>query len=473
MAAKFDPYHQWLSIPPEEQPADHYRLLGLKQFESDPDVISSAADRQMAHVRSFQSGQHALISQTLLNEISAARVCLLNPGKKADYDSALRAEVARKQAVSPSPQHEDAFDGVCLGDFARSAQSSQSRGKGKQFIPATIAVGAALFLVIGIGAWLLSGNNKKVALETQGVGPQPSTPTKPVPVAAKEPTPTVDKKTEVAVDRPTPVSQNVEPTIEPSPSKVVVEANPKAPAKPEPERDIGLPEPPVSVPQHPMPEQTKIEPEPKESQSDPASEAGKQSQKPEAVQPPKDEQQQVKRVIRFTTKKLATDNFVFGKAPTDPSVLNGEGWTVQRGVLLIQRPTLAYYNERFSSMSSVTIHGTVVPPTNTGFRFSVGPISAILNWEMKGENHFRNGKTATATITVPPALAPGKLHTIRVEQAGEEAVVSIDGKEHFRTKAILRGVIAFHTSSKLGIRDVVIEGVVDSTQEATIPDNLY
>ncbi len=25
----FDPYYRWLSIPREEQPADHYRLLGI------------------------------------------------------------------------------------------------------------------------------------------------------------------------------------------------------------------------------------------------------------------------------------------------------------------------------------------------------------------------------------------------------------------------------------------------------------
>jgi hypothetical protein len=45
--SKFDPYHQWLSIPPEEQPANHYRLLGLKTFESNADIIDSAAQRQI------------------------------------------------------------------------------------------------------------------------------------------------------------------------------------------------------------------------------------------------------------------------------------------------------------------------------------------------------------------------------------------------------------------------------------------
>ncbi len=32
---EFDAYHQWLSIPPVEQPPTLYRLLGLSQFEND------------------------------------------------------------------------------------------------------------------------------------------------------------------------------------------------------------------------------------------------------------------------------------------------------------------------------------------------------------------------------------------------------------------------------------------------------
>ena len=48
MGNSFDPYYRWLGIPPDEQPPDQYRLLGVKRFEEDPDVIEAAADRQMA-----------------------------------------------------------------------------------------------------------------------------------------------------------------------------------------------------------------------------------------------------------------------------------------------------------------------------------------------------------------------------------------------------------------------------------------
>jgi WD40 repeat protein len=93
MAEKFDPYRTWLGIPPDEQPPNHYRLLGIGLFESLPDVIGNAADRQMIHVRSFQSGKYSKLSQQILNELSSARVCLLNPDKKARYDAELRAKL--------------------------------------------------------------------------------------------------------------------------------------------------------------------------------------------------------------------------------------------------------------------------------------------------------------------------------------------------------------------------------------------
>lgn len=100
MSDAFNPYHKWLGIPPEDQPADYYQLLGLARFESDADVIEGAADRQMAHVRTFHSAQHSATSQQILNELAAAKLCLLDQHEKAAYDLALRH---RRSAPISSP----------------------------------------------------------------------------------------------------------------------------------------------------------------------------------------------------------------------------------------------------------------------------------------------------------------------------------------------------------------------------------
>ncbi|MDZ4658029.1 MAG: hypothetical protein SH868_10675, partial [Bythopirellula sp.] len=85
----FDPYYKWLGIPPELQPADHYRLLGLRLFEEDREVIAIAADRQMAHVKTFAAGKYSRESQSLLDELARAKLCLLSAKEKAAYDSVL------------------------------------------------------------------------------------------------------------------------------------------------------------------------------------------------------------------------------------------------------------------------------------------------------------------------------------------------------------------------------------------------
>lgn len=96
-------YHKWLGIPPDEQPPDHYRLLGIQQFESDPDVISNAADQRMVFLRQFQNGENAEVATKLLNEVAAARLALLNPERAIPSPPAI-AEVVPEQ---PRPKPVD------------------------------------------------------------------------------------------------------------------------------------------------------------------------------------------------------------------------------------------------------------------------------------------------------------------------------------------------------------------------------
>jgi hypothetical protein len=93
----FDPYHKWLGIPPKDRPPNHYRLLSLELYENDPDVIEGAADRLMGFIRQYQSGEHAASAANLLNEIATARLCLLKPVSKSEYDTKLKKELATKE----------------------------------------------------------------------------------------------------------------------------------------------------------------------------------------------------------------------------------------------------------------------------------------------------------------------------------------------------------------------------------------
>lgn len=91
----FDPYLEWLGIEPAQRPADHYRLLGLPPFEADTGKILAAADGRMALIRSYQVGPRGSYTQNLLNELSAAKLCLLSPATKAQYDQMLAVRLQR------------------------------------------------------------------------------------------------------------------------------------------------------------------------------------------------------------------------------------------------------------------------------------------------------------------------------------------------------------------------------------------
>ena len=160
MPEQFDPYHEWLGIPATEQPPNHYRLLGIPAFEESPTVIESAADRQMAHLRTFQLGKRAALSQKLLNEVAAAKVCLLNPGKKAAYDERLRQTLQAAAPTSEAPAADAGFGAglAALLDTnqpaatAKPARPKTKKSTNRASIIAAAAVVAGLVL-LGLVMW--------------------------------------------------------------------------------------------------------------------------------------------------------------------------------------------------------------------------------------------------------------------------------------------------------------------------------
>jgi hypothetical protein len=108
VAKEIDPYYEWLGIPPKDQPPNHYRLLGIELFESNRNVIDTAANRQMSFIKEYQAGADSELSQKLLNQLSAARICLLSPAVQAAYDEQLRAKL--KAHAGPIPDTEMSFN---------------------------------------------------------------------------------------------------------------------------------------------------------------------------------------------------------------------------------------------------------------------------------------------------------------------------------------------------------------------------
>ena len=92
MPDAFDPYYEWLGIPPKHQPADYFRLLGVDSDESDPKVIEHASKQRLAYLRTLQTGPRAKIANQILNEVVRAKRTLLDPNLRQAYEAKLQSQ---------------------------------------------------------------------------------------------------------------------------------------------------------------------------------------------------------------------------------------------------------------------------------------------------------------------------------------------------------------------------------------------
>ncbi len=138
MADKFDPYWEWLKIPPEQQPPNHYRLLGLKSFESDPKLIDTAVDRLVDRMQGLSHGLRVEHAQSILNHVARARLCLSHPEKKSAYDETLRVKFNAPDAIE-SGNHSDSSSGTTgeSPSSRRVAPVSESRIRKPQASPSS------------------------------------------------------------------------------------------------------------------------------------------------------------------------------------------------------------------------------------------------------------------------------------------------------------------------------------------------
>ena len=216
MSESFDAYHEWLAIAPKDQPPNCYRLIGVDLFEEKPNVIDGAVDRQMAHLRTFQTGPRAKYCQELLNKVSAARVTLLDPQKKAAYDAQLRKtlvaqpvsvplQVAQPLLVDGSPLlvEDSTVPVAAVAPDSLSAPTAQSAKRPQRKTgPPWIALGVGV-LLLGIAAavgliMMTGGDDPRVA----EVPAEQTPPPKKVPAKPTKKTPDETVAPKVNVDTP-------------------------------------------------------------------------------------------------------------------------------------------------------------------------------------------------------------------------------------------------------------------------------
>ncbi|QEG01353.1 hypothetical protein Mal15_54290 [Stieleria maiorica] len=99
-------YVQWLRIPVQECPPDHYRLLDLNSFESDTDRIRTAGIKRRRQIAQLAKAEEQKDAEAFVRHLSKVVSELLDPETKRRYDHRLsqRRSAAEPAVASIQPQ---------------------------------------------------------------------------------------------------------------------------------------------------------------------------------------------------------------------------------------------------------------------------------------------------------------------------------------------------------------------------------
>ncbi len=125
----FNAYHRWLGIPPEEQPPDHYRLLGLKRFEPDLRVIEQHGNERIRLVNGYRRAPYVKLCDQILQHIKVARACLLNPSLKSAYDRGLKPPAAEENGADLDKWFDDDFRAPAGLDLSGAVENTSRRAE--------------------------------------------------------------------------------------------------------------------------------------------------------------------------------------------------------------------------------------------------------------------------------------------------------------------------------------------------------
>ncbi|MBN1394776.1 MAG: hypothetical protein JW959_07120 [Pirellulales bacterium] len=241
MTDKFDPYHKWLGIPAGDRPPNHYRLLGIEPLESDPEVICNAADARMALVKTFQAGRHSDDSQRLLNELAAAKVCLLNAEKKAEYDRRL------EERAKSGGESEEGPPVVVVESRPSAYLARKQKRQSAIWLVPPLAVGVLVVLAIILSVVLRDSDEGRARRPIESAQSERRPPSAPAPA----PLPSTPRP---APSEPSPAEPEPEPREAPAapPAELPEAAEEPRPAEPK------KPVPPVAELRKPAPRRTRL-----------------------------------------------------------------------------------------------------------------------------------------------------------------------------------------------------------------------
>lgn len=145
-------------------------------------------------------------------------------------------------------------------------------------------------------------------------------------------------------------------------------------------------------------------------------------------------------------------------------VIRGGEWRVADGKLVGRsisdddRETTATWRAFWSDVDRVVIRGGLAAGSTHNFRAAVGPVAAILNWEVSRACWFNVGRFETQVAG--DALVPGREHEIVFDESDGRVRVIVDDRLLWESAGDLHGTLTLHPCfrSTMEIREIRVTG---------------
>lgn len=147
-------YQEWLEIPAERLPPNHYAILGLSDFESDGEEIETAAKSRGAYLHQIAAGPQRKIVQKMLGQVAIARRILMSDSARNEYDQSLRrADVCAGAAAESCELALASSHSAESVSAAGASKVSETRMKPSDWKYHAISA-AALLLIVSVVFWV-------------------------------------------------------------------------------------------------------------------------------------------------------------------------------------------------------------------------------------------------------------------------------------------------------------------------------
>ena len=151
MSDAFNPYRKWLGVSAAGRQPTHYELLGVSVDEEDREVIEATVAQRKAFVETKRGGGHDDAVAEVLYRLDEARMTLLDPELRRQYDR--RAKLFDKRRRSRQVDPAVGFRDLDERPPRMGRAGSAPVGEGSDFLRSYAGIAAVLAVAFGAMLW--------------------------------------------------------------------------------------------------------------------------------------------------------------------------------------------------------------------------------------------------------------------------------------------------------------------------------